>query len=223
MSTQRTEAIVLRRTNYGEVDRIVQFITPNGKVSAIAKGVRKQKSKLAGGIELLAISDITLHGGRGDLAVVTSARLVTFFDHILGDYDRLQFAYVVLKDIAKASEQLDEPDFFDITHTALSSLNQTNISPNIVELWYRLRMASLLGVAVNLDRDDTGMQLVEDARYRFDPESMTFVFDPRGEFTSDHIKLLRMASVGTPEVVAHIKGVGDLLGVCMSVGRIAHE
>lgn len=48
----RTQAIVLRRTNYGESDRILNLLTPEGKVSVIARGVRKEKSRLAGSIEL---------------------------------------------------------------------------------------------------------------------------------------------------------------------------
>lgn len=47
-----TRAIVLRRTNYGETDRILNLLTPEGKKSVLAKGVRREKSKLAGGIEL---------------------------------------------------------------------------------------------------------------------------------------------------------------------------
>ena len=43
----KTLGIVLRRTNYGEADRILNLITPVGKVAAMAKGVRKEKSKLA--------------------------------------------------------------------------------------------------------------------------------------------------------------------------------
>ena len=44
----RTKALVLRRTNFGEADRIINFLTEQGIISAIAKGVRKEKSKLAG-------------------------------------------------------------------------------------------------------------------------------------------------------------------------------
>lgn len=46
----RTLGIVLRRTNYGEADRILNILTPSGKITAIAKGVRKSRSKLAGRI-----------------------------------------------------------------------------------------------------------------------------------------------------------------------------
>ena len=79
MSVERTEAIVLRRTNYGEADRILKLITPLGQRSAMAKAVRREKSKLAGGIELFAISDVTIQTGKGDLGVLTSARLIHFY------------------------------------------------------------------------------------------------------------------------------------------------
>lgn len=223
MSQQRTSAIVLRRTNFGEADRVIQFLTPEGIVSALARGVRREKSKLAGGIELLALTDITLHSGKGELAIVTSARLDTFYAHILEDYDKLQFAYYALKDIAKAAQQLDEPDFFGICQGVLAGLNQMKIDLAITELWYRLQMAEVLGVGVNTQRDSNGMKLVEDARYRFDPMEMSFTFDQNGSFTSDHIKVLRVATAYTPEVVAHIQGIGGLIGECLQVGRAAHE
>ena len=57
MKTSRSRAIVLRRTNFGEADRIVDLLTPSGRVSVMARGVRREKSKLAGGIELFALCD----------------------------------------------------------------------------------------------------------------------------------------------------------------------
>ena len=66
----RTKAIVLRRTNYGEADRILQFLTPLGRQGALARGVRREKSRLAGGIELFAISDIVITEGRGELGLL---------------------------------------------------------------------------------------------------------------------------------------------------------
>ena len=56
MADLKTTAIVLKRVNYNESDRIVTFLTPEGRFSTIAKGVRKEKSKLAGGIEMFCLS-----------------------------------------------------------------------------------------------------------------------------------------------------------------------
>ena len=224
MSSTTTKAIVLSRVNYGEADRIMSLITPdNGKLSVIAKGVRREKSKLAGGIELLAICDITVHQGKGELGIVTSARLDTFFSHILEDYDRLQFAYYVLKDISKASELLDEPAFYDLTRESLSSLNDLSIPLPVTDTWYRLQMAILLGVGINLSTDNNGMKLVEDAKYRFEVDDMAFVYDERGNYTSEHIKLLRVMSAQNPRVIAQIKETAELLDTAYMIGRIAHE
>lgn len=44
MSVERTRAIILRRTNYGEADRVLRMITPLGQRSVIAKGVRREKA-----------------------------------------------------------------------------------------------------------------------------------------------------------------------------------
>lgn len=223
MSTVRTKAIVLRRTNFGEADRIIQCITPSGKVSALARGVRREKSKLAGGIELLAICDITLRSGKGELHTLTSARLESFFSHILEDYDKLQFAYYVLKDVGRVAEQLSEPDLFTICDIALRSLNNMAINVAVTELWYKIQMAALLGVGVNTARDGNGMKLVEDARYRFDITDMAFVFDQSGEYTSEHIKVLRVTEQYTPEVIAHIQGIGELISTCLGVARATRE
>lgn len=226
MSTQqprRTEAIILRRTNFGEADRVVQFLTPSGKVSALARGVRREKSKLAGGIELLAISDVTLLNGRGDLAIVTSARLKQFFGHILKDYDKLQFAYYVLKDVGTVSEQVQEPEFFVVVQTVLTSLDTDTIPLGVVELWYRLQMAQLLGVGANLTRDTTGRKLAIDEKYRFDTSDMAFTAYPGGEYTSDHIKLLRLAATNPPAIIAQVARLDELLTLCLAVGRAAHE
>ncbi|MGB3023679.1 MAG: DNA repair protein RecO [Candidatus Saccharimonadales bacterium] len=224
MSSLTTKAIVLSRVNYGEADRIMQVLTPDyGKLGVIAKAVRREKSKLAGGIELLAVCDLVLHQGKGELAIVTSARLDTFYSHILEDYERLQFAYYVLKDVSKAAEILTEPAFFELTRQALVSLNDMTTDRRITELWYRLQMAILLGVGVNLATDENGMKLVEDATYRYDVEENALVYDENGQFGSDHIKLLRVASAQSPHVIAQIKNVAELLDVCELIGRIAHE
>jgi DNA repair protein RecO (recombination protein O) len=91
MDNVKTKAIVLRRTNYGEADRILNILTPMGKMSVMAKGVRKTQSKLAGGIELFCVSDVVVHRGKGDLGVLTSARLVEFYSEIMKDLAAMEF------------------------------------------------------------------------------------------------------------------------------------
>ena len=61
MKVERTRAIVLKRTNYGEADRILQLLTTYGKRNVIAKSVRREKSRMAGGIELFSICEVVIN------------------------------------------------------------------------------------------------------------------------------------------------------------------
>jgi DNA repair protein RecO (recombination protein O) len=73
----RTEAIVLRSIRYGEADRILHLYTPNlGRLSAIAKGVRRSRSRFGARLEPFFRIDAILHEGRGDLHTVTGVDTV---------------------------------------------------------------------------------------------------------------------------------------------------
>jgi len=73
----RTEAVVLRSMRYGEADRILHLLTPRlGRVSAIAKGVRRTRSRFGGRLEPLSRVALLLHEGRSDLYTVTAADTV---------------------------------------------------------------------------------------------------------------------------------------------------
>lgn len=212
MKPIRTKAIILRRTNYGEADRILQLLTPDyGKISAMAKGVRREKSKLAGAVELFAISDATLVAGKGDIWMLTGAKMDTFFAHIMTDYERIQFAYEVIKQVSRSAEQVSDPAYFTLLQTALGSLDDSSIQLDITVSWFWLQLAILEGQGLNLATDVNGMKLVEDKNYSFDPEAMAFIFRENGEFTTEHIKLLRILSAQSPMVVSKVQGITPLL------------
>ena len=70
----KTEAIVLRSIRFGEADRILHLYTPGrGRVGAIAKGVRKPRSRFGGRLEPFFRLALVLHEGRSDLLTVTAA------------------------------------------------------------------------------------------------------------------------------------------------------
>ena len=219
MNTIRTRAIVLRRTNYGEADRIVQVITPIGKKSFMAKGVRKEKSRLAGGIELFAISDMVIGEGRGELGILTSSRLVQFYSHIMEDYDRMQFAYESIKQVGKASEMLDEPEWYDILSEVLMSLDAVSIDIKLTQTWFYVRYASLLGHELNLNIDVSGKELDIDSRYSYDQTDKGLVEDKNGLIGPDHIKLLRLISTKSLKILAQIGGLDDILAECLETVR----
>lgn len=215
----RTKAIVLRRTNYGEADRVVQFLTPLGRYAALARGVRREKSKLAGGVELFAVSDIVITEGRGALGIVTSARLVEFYRHILEDYDRMQFAYEAVKQVARASETADEPEWFEVLSEVLAALNSASMPLKMIESWFYLRYADLLGHGLNLRHDTVGEPLMADKAYTYDVSEQGLRAVAGGEITADHIKFLRLASVKPLAVLAQVSGLEPILATCLLTTR----
>lgn len=217
MKPERTEAIVLRRTDYGDFDRIVQFMTPNGKRSAMAKGVRKPKSRLAGGIELLSLSDVVLRPGKGELGIVGSARMKMFYGHILEDYDRLMFAYEALKLIDRASQTVDEPEWFEVLEQTLAHLDELKVPLALIKAWFYLNYAKLLGEELSLWRDTSGEKIEAKKTYRYDNGEKGLVETPKGEITSSHIKLLRVMNEKPLRVAKQIGGVQPYLAECASL------
>ena len=75
--TFKTEAVVLRSIRYGEADRVLHlYRADRGRIGAVAKGVRRVKSRMGGRLEPLARVRLVLHEGRGDLCTVTSVDTV---------------------------------------------------------------------------------------------------------------------------------------------------
>lgn len=211
MKTFRTKAVVLRRTNYGEADRILQLLTPDGRRAVMARGVRKEKSKLAGGIELFAVSDVVLGEGKGELGILTSAKLVHFYRHILEDYDRLQFGYMAIKLVARASETVDEPEWYDLLVEVLAGLDAMTIPLPLIQAWFYIRYASLLGHELNLELSTDGQKLQADGEYRYDTGDQGLRLVQGGEITGEHIKLLRLIATRPLQVLVQVGGVGALL------------
>ena len=89
----KTEAIVLRSIRYGEADRILHLYTRDrGRIGAIAKGVRRPKSRFGGRLEPLFRVDLVMHEGRGELATVTSASTVSAHPRLRDGRETLQRA-----------------------------------------------------------------------------------------------------------------------------------
>ncbi|HEX8762183.1 MAG TPA: DNA repair protein RecO [Candidatus Saccharimonadales bacterium] len=210
-----TTAIILGRTDYGEADRILTLLTPeHGKLRLLAKGVRRVKSKMAGGIELFSVSEITFIKGRGDIGTLVSTRLIKHYEQIVADLDRTMLGYDLIKKLNKNTEDEPEPEYFELLEQAFVALNDRQISRQIIIFWFGAQMLRLNGHTPNLQTDDRGQKLAADQTYDFNFEHMAFFLDERGRggYTADHIKLLRLTFDGhPPRIIQQIKNVGDLL------------
>lgn len=212
MKQLTTKGIVLRRTNFGEADRIITVLTTDeGKIRLLAKGVRRIKSKLAGGIELFSINDLTFMRGKSELGTLISSRLVTNFGRIVSDVDRTMFAYEVLKTIDKNTEDIFDEDYFAILAETLDAIDNLDLNTDWIKIWVNIQLLKLSGHVPNLQTDPAGLPLDPGAVFIFSFDDMAFLAHPAGEFDARAIKVLRLAvRAKTPSVLAGISAVDAL-------------
>lgn len=192
-----TKAIVLTRTDFQEADRIITMLTPDhGKIRVIAKGVRRVRSKLAGGIELFSISNITYLPGRKEIGTLVSSRLITHYGEIVKDIDRTMLGYELLKRVNRTTEDAAGEEYFTLLEKTLTALNNFELSIGLVELWFTMRLLKITGHSPNLLTDASGNILGAENTYLFSYDDMAFAPVARGPFTPNHIKLLRLG-IGT--------------------------
>ncbi|MCA9330766.1 DNA repair protein RecO [Candidatus Saccharibacteria bacterium] len=211
---QRTSlAIVLSRRNYGEADRILTVMTPDhGKVRLIAKGVRRPKSKLAGGIELLSENQLSYIAGKSELATLTSSRVERQFMRVTEDIDRTMYAYDVLKCIASITEDDAGEEYYELLRTTLSELNNTQLPLAVVSVWFDLAILNLTGHQPNLQTDTNGDPLDIRTTYVFSYDDMSFAPSPVGTDGAALVKFLRLAIASKDaHLLAKVVGLEELL------------
>ncbi|MBO7131985.1 DNA repair protein RecO [Candidatus Saccharibacteria bacterium] len=218
----RTFGYVLKRTNYGESDRILNIITPSGKVSAIAKGVRREKSKLAGGIEVFSLIDVTIHKGKGELGIITSAKMIRFYGEILKDLNTMEIASGFLKKINIAAESSETEEYFDILGQSLIALNAGDNS-KLVEAWFLLNLNRAMGEEINLYRDIEDNKLEIGTRYSWDQMSACFKRDENGEFGEDEIKVLRLIITNGFNIIRKIKMNEEIISRVFELARVTSK
>lgn len=204
-----TKGIVLTRVDYGEADRIITLLTPdNGKIRVMARGVRKIKSRMAGGVELFSISDITYMAGRGEIGTLVSARLITHFGNIVHDINRVQQGYELIKMVNKTTEDQTDQTYFDVLSDTLRALDDANIPLDLTRQWLQAQLLTIGGHQPNLLTDEQGEELQAETQYEFDFETMYFRVREGGVFGVDQIKALRLLfSTNKPVQLVRVTGL----------------
>lgn len=197
--------IVLARTNYGEADRIITFLTPDhGKVKGFAKGVRRTKSKLAGGIELFSVSELSFIIGKSEINTVISTRLLKHYGNIVKDLGRTNLGYDFIKILNKATEEQPEEAYFNLLKQAFEALDDSGINSELINVWFNAKLLKLAGHSPNLRTRKTGEQLEAGEKYDFDFDAMAF--QPGKAYNSDQIKFLRLLFSGnSPQALQKVQ------------------
>lgn len=216
----KTMGYVLKRTNYAEADRILNLITPQGKISAIAKGVRKEKSKLAGGIEMFTLSNYNIHLGRGEFGVITSAKMQKYHGNIIKNFTKMELAAMMLKKLSRAAENSDNSEYFEIINQCLTSLDMSD-DDGLTESWFLMRLGKAVGEEINLYRDADGEKLNSELRYFWNTGENSFVLHDNGDFGVNEIKMLRLLLTADLSVVKRVKVTPEMLQKIVGFTKMA--
>ena len=144
MAVYHADALVIRSREFGESDRVLTlFSREMGKLQAVAKGVRKPKSRQRAGVQLFTYGDFLIHRGK-TLDTVSQCSPRESFPYLWNDLDRSFAATGIaeLLDISTVSEQ-PNPELFALTLTCLFLMEQ--FDPFLVLGTYALRLMMLLG------------------------------------------------------------------------------
>jgi DNA repair protein RecO (recombination protein O) len=165
-----TEAIVLSRFDYAEADRILTLMTPSGgKLKAIAKGVRRQTSRLGGSLEPFAELRLALAHGR-TFDVVTQVEVIHPWLRMRDDLISFGTAEYLAE---LADGTLEERHASEAVYLLLKrayEILDAGMAPGRVARWFEMHLADELGIRPEVDRCVECSRLLEaDERYRWVP------------------------------------------------------
>jgi DNA repair protein RecO (recombination protein O) len=147
----KDQGIILRTMKLGEADRVLTIFTQaSGKIRAVAKGVRKTKSRFGARLEPFTHVDLLLYKGR-ELDIVTQAEIISSFREIRADYTAFAAGEVVLEAADRfAPERERNVRGFMLVLSALRAIASGDDDPSQVADAFLLRLASLAGFRPSL-------------------------------------------------------------------------
>ena len=143
--TYRTEAIVIRRSDFGEADRLLTlFSRDRGKKRSIAKGARKPQSRKTGHVELFMRSKFLVAEGR-DLDIITQAEMVAAYARLRDDLVRATYAAYAVELLDRFTVEDDpHPDIYELLVSALEAFSADD-DVLLAARYYELHLLSLTG------------------------------------------------------------------------------
>ena len=141
----RTEAIILRRRDFGEADRLLTVFTPTrGKVKVLAKGARKPTSRKGGHLELYARVDMLIAKGR-DLDIVSQVEMVEPYLRLREDLVRTTYASHVVELLDRfTAEEEENARAYHLLSATLAALC-ADVDLRLAARHYELRLLALAG------------------------------------------------------------------------------
>jgi len=148
----QTEAIIIKKTRLGEADRILTLYTPDlGKIQAVAKGVRRPRSKLAGHLELLTHSLVSLARGR-NLDTITGSQTTNSFLPLKSDLQLTSYALYAIELVNQfTADHIENRPLFRLLLEAMQQLCQSRDS-ELVLRYFELHLLNEVGYRPQLQQ-----------------------------------------------------------------------
>ena len=218
---------MLRSIRYGEADRVLHLYTrERGRVGAMAKGVRRVRSRFGGRLEPLFRVNLVLHEGRGDLATVTSASTVNAHASLRDRHDALQRATQACDAVLRLfdSQEPNAAAYNLLCHELMLLDSEPGAATRAQALAFRLKLLLAAGFVPELgacascgEREHLGAFSAsaggvvcagcEAGSFPLDPEAHRFMVDALARPLADHPPApepaLRQADRAIAETLEH--------------------
>lgn len=225
MANYKTRGIIIKRTNFFEADRLLVIFTEKfGKVRAIAKGVRKPLSKLAGSIELFCLTDFLIAEGR-NLDIVTGAEIEKCFFNLRNHLDTTTTAYYIAEIIDQmTAENQAHPRIFNLLIEVLENINESQ--SDLMLPYFEFNFLSDIGYKPELEKCVECRKLInKDLYFSFENGGLVCA-NCRGldiKISTNTIKALRLILSSQLSKVKRIKKDKNLLKELENLGKSSLE
>ncbi len=209
--TFRTEAIVIRRSDFGEADRMLTLYSKEfGKISAIAKGARKPQSRKTGHVELFMRSKFFVAKGR-NLDIVTQAEMIDSYAGIRADLMRVSYASYAVELLDRFTVEEDRhTGIYDLLANTLSRLAALD-NLGLTTRYFELHLLSLVGFRPQLYQCVSCTEAIVEEDQYFSPDMGGFLcpncrdVDRRAvPVSASAVKVLRYLQTRKWDTVKHL-------------------
>jgi len=167
----QTEAIIIKKTKLGEADRILTLYTPHlGKIQAVAKGVRRPRSKMSGHLELLTYSLVSLARGR-NIDTVTGSQTINSFLPLKSDLELTAYALYITELVNQfTADHIENYPLFQLLLETMECLCQTG-NKDFILPYFELHLLNKVGYRPQLRECVACHQTLEPTTNSFSPNA----------------------------------------------------
>lgn len=154
MKKYNTKAVVLKSLKYKDSDKIFTLFTKeHGKVSAIARGVRKISSRRSGNLDTLNLVSVNIHKDDRGFKNIEEVKTLESFKNLKKDFGKSMKAYYIIELVHRATEEDGQfSDIFNLLVKSLKALEKNGYSGDLFVSYFEMNLMKMLGYQMSLEK-----------------------------------------------------------------------